>query len=137
MPGRLENRVRILIGNSQCRTDHRSSSGPGCTHHRRRVVRSIRLISRTTLELTFYTLQSSSGIGLESSLLFASEGAHVLLVDLNLPAAERVEQVIRERFPNVRAKAAKADVGKEEDVKAAVDLAVETFGRLDVMVRLR
>lgn len=29
----------------------------------------------------------------------------------------------------------KADVGKEEDIKAAVDLAVNEFGRLDVMVR--
>ncbi|KAH8106280.1 short-chain dehydrogenase [Cristinia sonorae] len=76
---------------------------------------------------------AGSGIGLESSLLFASEGAHVLLVDLNLPAAEKAEQLIRERFPNVQAKSTKADVGKEEDVKNAVDLAVSTFGRLDVM----
>ena len=29
----------------------------------------------------------------------------------------------------------KADVGKEEDVKAAVDKAVSEFGRLDIMVR--
>lgn len=29
----------------------------------------------------------------------------------------------------------KADVGKEEDIKAAVDKAVQEFGRLDVIVR--
>lgn len=75
-----------------------------------------------------------SGIGLESSLLFASEGAHVLLVDLNLPSAERVAALISERYPNVQVEAAKADVGKEEEVKAAVGVAVETWGRLDVMV---
>ncbi|THH33829.1 hypothetical protein EUX98_g353 [Antrodiella citrinella] len=67
---------------------------------------------------------AGSGIGLESSLLFASEGAHVLLVDLNLSAAERVAKLIHERFPNVSAKATRADVGKEEDIKNAVDLAV-------------
>ncbi|TCD66840.1 hypothetical protein EIP91_000918 [Steccherinum ochraceum] len=76
---------------------------------------------------------AGSGIGLESSILFASEGAHVLLVDLNLAAAERVAALIQERYPNVKAKATKADVGKEADIKAAVDLAVESFGRLDVM----
>ena len=77
---------------------------------------------------------SRSGIGLESSLLFAQEGANVLLVDINLTAAEKALALVKERFPNVKAAAIKADVGKEEDVKAAVDKAVELFGRLDIMV---
>ncbi|CAL1701623.1 unnamed protein product [Somion occarium] len=74
---------------------------------------------------------AGSGIGLESSILFAQEGANVLLVDVNLPAAEKVQKLIADRFPNVKSAAFKADVGKEEDVKAAVDKAVELFGRLD------
>lgn len=61
----------------------------------------------------------------------------MLLVDINLEAAEKAAALIKERFPNVRALATKADVGKEADVKAAVDRAVSEFGRLDVMVRLR
>ena len=77
-----------------------------------------------------------SGIGLESSLLFAQEGANVLLVDVNLAAAEKVQKVISERFPNVQSAAIKADVGKEDEVKGAVDKAVELFGRLDVMVSI-
>ncbi len=77
----------------------------------------------------------NSGIGLESSILFASEGANVLLVDINVAAAEKGAKIITERFPNVKAIAVKADVGKEADVKAAVDKAVKEFGRLDVMVR--
>ncbi|EJF62885.1 short-chain dehydrogenase [Dichomitus squalens] len=76
---------------------------------------------------------AGSGIGLESSLLFAQEGANVLLVDINLAAAEKTLALIKERFPNVKAAAIKADVGKEEDVKGAVDKAVELFGRLDIM----
>ncbi|KAK7061500.1 NAD(P)-binding protein [Favolaschia claudopus] len=76
---------------------------------------------------------AGSGIGLESSILFAQEGASVLLVDINLEGAEKGAAIIGKRFPNVKAVATKADVGKEEDIKAAVDLAVQTFGRLDVM----
>jgi NAD(P)-dependent dehydrogenase (short-subunit alcohol dehydrogenase family) len=74
------------------------------------------------------------GIGLESSILFAQEGANVLLVDINLPAAEKGVAIIVKRYPNVKAIAVKADVGKESDVKSAVEQAVKTFGRLDIMV---
>lgn len=77
---------------------------------------------------------AGSGIGLESSLLFAAEGANVLLVDINLEGAQKGANLIKERFPNVKAIAVKADVGKEADVKNAVDTAVKEFGRLDVMV---
>jgi NAD(P)-dependent dehydrogenase (short-subunit alcohol dehydrogenase family) len=76
---------------------------------------------------------AGSGIGLESSILFAQEGANVLLVDINLPAAEKAVAIIDERYPNVNAIAIKADVGKESDVKSAVEQAVKTFGRLDIM----
>lgn len=74
------------------------------------------------------------GIGLESSILFAQEGANVLLVDINLLAAEKGAAIIAERYPNVKAIAIKADVGKESDVKSAVEQAVKEFGRLDIMV---
>ncbi|PPQ92360.1 hypothetical protein CVT25_008710 [Psilocybe cyanescens] len=76
---------------------------------------------------------AGSGIGLESSILFAQEGANVLLVDINLENAEKGAAIINKRFPNVKALAAKADVGKETDVKAAVEKAVKEFGRLDIM----
>jgi len=76
---------------------------------------------------------AGSGIGLESSLLFASEGANVLLVDINLQGAEKAVALIKQRYQNVKALAVKADVGKEADVKNAVDTAVKEFGRLDVM----
>lgn len=55
-------------------------------------------------------------------------------MDINLPAAEKGAAIIAERYPNVKGVATKADVGKESDVKAAVELAVKTFGRLDIMV---
>lgn len=84
-----------------------------------------------TSPLTFFLQR---GIGLETSILFASEGAHVLLVDINLENAEKGVDLILKRYPNVKAVATKVDVGKEVDVKAAVELAVQNFGRLDIMV---
>jgi NAD(P)-dependent dehydrogenase (short-subunit alcohol dehydrogenase family) len=73
---------------------------------------------------------------MEASILFAQEGANVLLVDINLAAAEKVAAFIAERTPNVKALAILADVGKEADIKAAVEKAVAEFGRLDIMVGL-
>jgi NAD(P)-dependent dehydrogenase (short-subunit alcohol dehydrogenase family) len=74
------------------------------------------------------------GIGLESSLLFASEGASVILADINLVAVQKAVSLIEARYPNAHALALEADVGKENDVKGIVDRAVTEFGRLDVMV---
>ncbi|KAL0572236.1 hypothetical protein V5O48_009718 [Marasmius crinis-equi] len=76
---------------------------------------------------------AGSGIGLETSLLFASEGANLILADINLDAVTKTAQLIAERYKNVKAIPIKCDVGKEDDVKAIVDKAVEEFGRLDVM----
>ncbi|KAG8934343.1 hypothetical protein FRC01_003591 [Tulasnella sp. 417] len=76
---------------------------------------------------------AGSGIGLETSLLFAQEGANVFLADINQKAVEDAVTVISQRWPNVTATPIKCDVSKEADVKAVVDLAVEKFGRLDVM----
>ncbi|KAI0688570.1 short-chain dehydrogenase [Cytidiella melzeri] len=76
---------------------------------------------------------AGSGIGLESSLLFAEEGANVVLVDLNIDTAEKTRKLVANRYPNVKAIAVKADVSNEADVKAAVDRAVSELGRLDVV----
>lgn len=76
---------------------------------------------------------AGSGIGLETSLLFASEGANVVLVDINIKAAESVAALIATRYPNVKGIAIKVDVGVEQEIKDAVGLAVKEFGRLDIM----
>ena len=73
---------------------------------------------------------------MESSILFAQEGANVLLVDINQEAVDAAAAKIAKKFPNVKVAATKADVGKEADIKAAVDKAVAEFGRLDIMVRM-
>lgn len=130
MPGRLQNRVcsTLLLCEKYILKNNR---GLVCFGYRCRLVRAhdrIECNIRVLISLPY------SGIGLESSLLFAQEGANVLLVDVNLEAAEKTLKLVNERYPNVKASAVKADVSKEADVKAAVDKAVELFGRLDVMV---
>ncbi len=89
------------------------------------------------LEVTcdfLHLIISHRGIGLESSILFAQEGASVLMTDINLEAAEKGAALIATKIPNAKVATLKTDVSKEEDIKAAVDKAVKEFGRLDVMV---
>ncbi|KAJ3734392.1 short-chain dehydrogenase [Lentinula guzmanii] len=76
---------------------------------------------------------AGSGIGLESSVLFAQEGAHIVLCDINADGAKKGAEIIAERYPNVTAIAIKCDVSKEQDIRDAVAAAVEKFGRLDIM----
>ncbi|KAG9034321.1 hypothetical protein FRB95_013357 [Tulasnella sp. JGI-2019a] len=78
---------------------------------------------------------AGSGIGLETSLLFAQEGADLVLADINLPAVESVSALIKERYPNAKARPIKCDVSKEAEIKMLVDTAVKDFGRLDIMVK--
>ncbi len=71
---------------------------------------------------------AASGIGAATARLFVAEGANVLIADMN---EEQGSSIAAE----LGAKAAfqLVDVSKEEDVAAAVDHAVDRWGRLDVM----
>ncbi|GAA5860575.1 hypothetical protein JCM8547_000344 [Rhodosporidiobolus lusitaniae] len=75
-----------------------------------------------------------NGIGLESVLVFASEGAHVVVADINEAAAQAAVDLVEKQVEGARkAIAVKCDVSKEAEIKALVAKAVEKFGRLDVM----
>jgi len=69
------------------------------------------------------------GIGAGTAALFVQEGASVVLSDLNTDAGRALADRLgdKARFIN-------ADVTREEDVAATVDLAVAEYGRLDCMV---
>lgn len=75
-----------------------------------------------------------SGIGLESAILFASEGAHVVCADIRAEAVEKTLGLINEIVADApKCIAVTCDVGKESDIKSMVDKAVAEFGRLDVI----
>ncbi len=73
-----------------------------------------------------------SGIGEAAALLFAREGARVVVADYSLPRAADVAQRIRSAGGEVLA--VEGDVAVGEDALKMVQAAVDGFGRLDVLV---
>jgi NAD(P)-dependent dehydrogenase (short-subunit alcohol dehydrogenase family) len=72
---------------------------------------------------------AGSGIGRATALLFASEGARVVVADYNLEGGERTLRAIKEAGGDAIFLA--ADVSNPSEVEAMVNKAVETYGRLD------
>ncbi|MEX0799825.1 MAG: glucose 1-dehydrogenase [Dehalococcoidia bacterium] len=72
----------------------------------------------------------ASGIGRATALLFAGEGAKVVVADWQ----DEGEAVVREaKGTGGEATFVKVDVSKAEDVERMVKTAVEVYGRLDVL----
>lgn len=74
---------------------------------------------------------AGSGIGKETALLFAAEGAAVVAVDVNGAAAEEVAAAIQ--TAGGKAIASKADVSKAADCEAMVQAAEQAYGKLNVL----
>lgn len=75
---------------------------------------------------------AGSGIGEQIALLFAKQGGHIVLADVNLAAAERVADEIRTSGGSARTQ--QLDVTVESQVKAAIEQVAVTEGRLDILV---
>jgi NAD(P)-dependent dehydrogenase (short-subunit alcohol dehydrogenase family) len=74
---------------------------------------------------------AASGIGRESALLFAREGASVVIADVNDRGGEETAAMVRSA--GGRALHVHADVSKAADCEAMVAAAEREFGRLDVL----
>ena len=74
---------------------------------------------------------AGSGIGKESAMLFAAEGASVVAVDVNLPAVEQVAAEIG--ASGGKAIAVKADVSRAADCEAMVAAAEQAYGKLTIL----
>ncbi len=74
---------------------------------------------------------ASSGIGRESTLLFASEGAKVVAVDLNEKAGQDVVADVKKAGGT--AAFVRADVSKAADCENMVKFAEKTYGALHVL----
>jgi len=74
---------------------------------------------------------ASSGIGKETSVLFAKEGASVVLVDVDDKRGEEVLQSIKES--GGKASYVRADISKAKDAENMVAHAEKTFGKLNVI----
>lgn len=73
-----------------------------------------------------------SGFGEGIAKLFSKEGARVIVADIRPQGAERVVAEIRDA--GGEAVASTTDVTRNDDVAAMVKLALDTYGRLDIMV---
>ncbi|MGA0557321.1 3-hydroxyacyl-CoA dehydrogenase [Larkinella sp. VNQ87] len=71
----------------------------------------------------------ASGLGEATTRLFHAQGANVVILDLNEAKGEALAADLRDRARFIR-----TDVTSEADVQAAVDLAVQEFGSLQIAV---
>jgi NAD(P)-dependent dehydrogenase (short-subunit alcohol dehydrogenase family) len=74
---------------------------------------------------------AGSGIGRQTALLFAKEGAAVVAVDVNENAAGETVSLVKQG--GGRAISSKADVSKARDCEQMVAAAEKAFGRLNVL----
>jgi NAD(P)-dependent dehydrogenase (short-subunit alcohol dehydrogenase family) len=84
---------------------------------------------RLTGKVAFVT-GAASGIGRATALGFAGEGASVVVADISEQDNQETARVIEKL--GGRALAVRCDVTRSEDVKAALDKAIDAFGRLDI-----
>ncbi|RMJ21321.1 dehydrogenase reductase family [Aspergillus sp. HF37] len=76
---------------------------------------------------------AGGGIGLETSILFAREGAHVLMADISEPAVSKAQAKVKEIVPSAtRVETIKCDVSKEADVQAMIE-SQDSWGGTDVI----
>src|SRR5438094_1227207 len=72
---------------------------------------------------------AANGIGRATALAFVREGANVVIADVSEKGNQETARMIEEL--GGRAVAVRCDVSRGQDVKVALDKAVEAFGRLD------
>jgi 3-oxoacyl-[acyl-carrier protein] reductase len=76
----------------------------------------------------------ANGIGALYSKHFVAEGARVLIADINVDQGTELAKTLNEDATEPRALAVRVDVTSESDTLAMVQTAVETFGRVDVLI---
>ena len=91
-------------------------------------------LSRSLVGRSVIVTGAASGMGRATAHLFADEGAHVTLADLG---ADRIAEVVAEiddAHGTGVAAGLHADVADPDQLAALVELAVESFGRIDAAV---
>jgi len=79
----------------------------------------------------------AAGIGEATALLFAEEGASVVIGDIDQTNGERVAEMIRSKRTQPLARSAifvMADISKESDSQRLCTEALKEFGRIDILI---
>jgi NAD(P)-dependent dehydrogenase (short-subunit alcohol dehydrogenase family) len=75
---------------------------------------------------------AASGIGRATAILFAEEGAKVIVADINDKDGKETVQIIKNQ--GKQSLFVHADVSKEPDVKNMVKTTKESYGKIDILV---
>ncbi|PFH59102.1 hypothetical protein XA68_12793 [Ophiocordyceps unilateralis] len=76
---------------------------------------------------------AAGGIGLETCILFAKEGANVLMADISRPALEKALAKVKQLVPSAgKVDVKECDVSDESQVRDLVE-ALDSWGGLDIM----
>ncbi len=74
---------------------------------------------------------AASGIGRATAIRFASDGAAVVIADINRAGGQTCAREVS--AAGGQAIFVEADVSREGDLRAMIDAAVQTYGRLDIL----
>jgi len=77
---------------------------------------------------------ASRSIGQETALQYARAGASLVLVARKQATIDEVQNAIKKELPGAPVLAVAADVASVKQVEAAVKAAVDTFGRIDIVI---
>lgn len=75
---------------------------------------------------------AASGMGEATAKLFAKEGAKVVAADINVAGLERVVEEVKAAGGEITP--SQVDIGDEEKIKNMIKTAVDTYGRIDVLM---
>jgi NAD(P)-dependent dehydrogenase (short-subunit alcohol dehydrogenase family) len=76
---------------------------------------------------------AASGMGQATALRFLDEGACVVVADFNEQNGQATLKLAGDAGHSNNVRFIRTDVAKEADVKAMIDCAVSSFGRLDIV----
>ncbi|TAQ89640.1 hypothetical protein B7494_g2021 [Chlorociboria aeruginascens] len=76
---------------------------------------------------------AAGGIGLETSILFAKEGANILMADISAPALEKASAKLKQLVPSShKVHIQTCDVSKESDIASAI-AHLDAWGGIDIL----
>ncbi|KAF5313422.1 hypothetical protein D9611_008535 [Ephemerocybe angulata] len=93
-----------------------------------------RLTGRVAIVAGAGSRSAGIGNGRAAAILLAESGASVICADLNLEWAQATVDMITKEFGAGKAIAVRTDVTRSSECRRTVELALETFGRLDILV---
>ncbi len=76
---------------------------------------------------------AARGIGRATATIFAKEGSNIIIADI-LDEGHEVADAVNQAIGREVAIFVKTDISREEDVKRMIDITLERFGRIDVLV---